>query len=229
MKFLILSDLHNAVENLLKLQDEFKSCDAVLFAGDFAECFKPETSKGALEKLCLCHDTIFSVLGNCDNVNFLDELEARDISVEKSLVFYEGLVLCGSGGGTFFTGKTEFERSEEEILSDFDIIKNATKEKNKKDLWQKTILISHNPPKNTKCDAVNEELHAGSELFTQFIKKYQPLLVVTGHIHEGRSVDKIKNTTIINPGALQDGNYATLKIEKSEDSFKITEIELKTL
>lgn len=229
MKFLVLSDLHANNEMIDKLDAEFKACDAVLFGGDFAECFKPETGKEALEKLCAKHENIFAVLGNCDNEDFLEELENQDISVEKSLVFHEGIAFAGAGGGTIFTGKTEFERTEEDILSDFDIVKNSVEQSGDASLWKSLILISHNPPKDTKCDAVNAELHAGSAQFTDFIKENQPVAVICGHIHEGKAVDKIGETVVINPGALQEGNYATMTVEKDGDGWKVTSTELKKL
>jgi len=229
MKFLVISDLHANNAMLDKLDEEFKACDAVLFGGDFAECFKPETGKEALEKLCAKHENIFAVLGNCDNEDFLEELDNQDISVEKSLVFHEGIAFAGAGGGTIFTGKTEFERTEEDILSDFDIVKNSVEQSGDSSLWKSLILISHNPPKDTKCDAVNAELHAGSAQFTDFIKNYQPVAVICGHIHEGKAVDKIGETVVINPGALQEGNYATMTVEKDGDGWKVTSTELKTL
>ncbi|MCQ2573092.1 MAG: metallophosphatase family protein, partial [Treponema sp.] len=43
MKLLLISDIHGNAEILDKLDEEFKACDAVLFAGDFAEAFKNET------------------------------------------------------------------------------------------------------------------------------------------------------------------------------------------
>lgn len=226
MKILLLSDLHANNENLGKLEEQFAKADAVIFAGDFAECFKPETGKEALNTLCTKHDTIFAVLGNCDEPEFIEELEDQDICVEKTLVFHEGLALAGSGGGTYFTGKTANEREEEEILSDFNIIKTSVEQTGDKSLWKSLILISHNPPKDTKCDAVNAELHAGSQMFTDFIKENQPLAVVCGHIHEGKAVDKIGETVVINPGPLQEGNYAWLELEKSGDSWKVTNTEL---
>ena len=140
MKLLVISDLHANNAILDKMDTIFSQADAVLFAGDFAECFKPETGKAALEKLCSKHDSIFAVLGNCDNEDFLEDIESADLSIEKTLVFHEGLALSGAGGGTYFTGKTEFERSEEEILSDFGIIDNSIKETGDSSLWAKTIL-----------------------------------------------------------------------------------------
>ena len=226
MKLLVISDLHSHNDVLDKMDEVFKQADAVIFGGDFAECFKPETGKEALERLCKKHDSIFAVLGNCDNEDFLEELENQDISVEKSLVFHEGLAFAGSGGGTFFTGKTEFERTEDECLSDFDIVKNSVEQSGDASLWKSLILVSHNPPKDTKCDAVNAELHAGSQLFTDFIRENQPLAVICGHIHEGKAIDKIGETLVINPGPLQEGNYAWLELEKVNDEWKLTRPEL---
>ena len=51
MKLLVISDLHAHNDVLDKMDSLFEQADAVLFGGDFAECFKPETGKEALEKL----------------------------------------------------------------------------------------------------------------------------------------------------------------------------------
>ena len=226
MKFLVLSDLHANNSVLDKMDSLFSEADGVIFAGDFAECFKPETGKAALEALCTKHDSIFAVLGNCDEPEFIEELEEQDICVERSLVFHEGLAIAGSGGGTYFTGKTANERQENEILSDFNIVENSVKDTGDASLWKSLILVSHNPPKDTKCDAVNAELHAGSQLFTDFIRENQPLAVICGHIHEGKAIDKIGETLVINPGPLQEGNYAWLELEKVNDEWKVTRSEL---
>ena len=122
MKFLVISDLHGNLDVLDKMQDLFKEADAVLFAGDFAKFGEPETGLPALEKLCSLHDSIYAVIGNCDEPAFLSELDSRDISVEKTLTSLDGLSLAGSGGGSKFTGTTPFERTDEELLSDFGMV-----------------------------------------------------------------------------------------------------------
>ena len=226
MKFLVLSDLHANNSILDKMDEQFSKADGVIFAGDFAECFKPETGKAALEALCTKHDSIFAVLGNCDEPEFIEELEEQDICIERSLVFHEGLAFAGSGGGTYFTGKTANERQENEILSDFNIVENSVKDTGDASLWKSLILVSHNPPKDTKCDAVNAELHAGSQLFTDFIRENQPLAVICGHIHEGRAIDKIGETVVINPGPLLESNYAWLEVEKKDGEWKVTDAKL---
>ena len=227
MKLLVISDLHAHNDVLDKMDEVFKQADAVIFGGDFAECFKPETGKEALERLCKKHDNIFAVLGNCDNEDFLEELENQDISVEKSLVFHEGLAFAGSGGGTFFTGKTEFERTEDECLGDFDIVKNSVEQSGDASLWQSLILISHNPPVADKLDSFDGEHHAGSQKFSDFIKANKPLAVVCGHIHEGTGIEKFGDTVVINPGSLGEAQtYAWLEVEKTDDSWKVVNTEL---
>ncbi len=227
MKLLVISDLHAHNDVLDKMDDIFAKADAVLFAGDFAECFKPETGDEALEKLCSKHDTIFAVLGNCDNELFLGDLEDKDISVEKALVFHEGLAFAGSGGGTKFTGKTEFERTEDECLSDFDIVVNSVDENGDKSLWNNLILISHNPPICEKLDSFDGEHHAGSQKFTDFILENQPLAVICGHIHEGTGVGKLGDTVVINPGSLgEKGTYVWLQVERDNDgNWSVSKVE----
>lgn len=226
MKLLVISDLHANNEILDKMDSQFAEAEAVLFAGDFAECFKPETGADALKKLCSKHDTIFAVLGNCDNEDFLMDMDEQDVNAERALCFHEGLAISGAGGGTKFTGKTEFERTEEEILSDFDIIENSIADSGDETLWQNLVLICHNPPKSELCDKVNEELHAGSQMFTDYIIKNQPLAVVCGHIHEGIGCEKIGNTTVINPGSLSEGKYAWLEVGKQGDNWQVVKTQL---
>ncbi|MBR7063648.1 MAG: metallophosphoesterase family protein [Treponema sp.] len=229
MKFLVLSDLHGNGNVLEKLDEHFKEADAVLFAGDFAQFGKTETSLPMLELLCKKHDTIFAVLGNCDEPSFAKELDRLGVNVERSLVFFEGLYIAGSGGGSKFTGTTPNEKSEEELMSDFALVQNTSEGADSNGKWRNLILISHNPPKDTNCDAVNATLHAGSVLFRGFIEKISPLVVVTGHIHEGCAIDKIGDTVVINPGALLDGKYATLELEKLDGTWNVKNAELHTV
>ena len=224
MKFLVISDLHGNLEVLDKMDEIFKQADGVIFAGDFAEFGNEETGLPALEKLCSKHDTIFSVIGNCDNPSFIEETEKHDISVEKQLVMYEGLAFAGSGGGSKFTGTTPNEKSEEELMADFKIITEQGEQE-----WNNLIAVSHNPPKNTDCDKISGGVHVGSQFFTQFIEQYKPLAVVTGHIHESAGICKVGATTVINPGALLEGKYAWLEVAKENGEWKVVSAELKSL
>ena len=228
MKFLILSDIHGELDNLDKLDSRFNEADAVLFGGDFAKFEHEETGKPVLEKLLKKHENIFAVLGNCDNPDFLEEIESADVSVEGSLAFHEGIAVCGSGGGTKFTGTTPFEREEDEILSDYAVVDNSSAEcGDENGKWSNLVLIMHNPPKETECDKLPNGIHVGSEKLREYIQKRTPFLVVTGHIHESAGISKLGNTTVINPGSLAEGKYGWVEAEKdSEGRWSVTKAEL---
>lgn len=230
MKILIISDAHGNVENIEKLSEQAKNADLVFFGGDFAKFNCPETGKPALEALLKNSGSIFAVLGNCDEPDFISEIEDADICVQKSMVFKDGLVIAGSGGGSKFSGDTPFERTEDELVQDFDVIKNSLSQIADDDgKCSSLVLIMHNPPKDTKMDVIPGGIHVGSQKLREFIENVQPVLVVTGHIHESAGIDKIGESTVINPGALMEGKYALAELKKTAGKWVVKSAELCSL
>ncbi|MDE5897794.1 MAG: metallophosphoesterase family protein, partial [Treponemataceae bacterium] len=175
---------------------------------------------------CGKHDTVFAVLGNHDAPEFLEELEDRDVNIERTLNFWNGLAFIGSGGSTAFTNDTPNELTEDDILSDYAIL-DASADAAPDGTWPQLVVVSHNPPKDTRCDAVNERLHAGSAQFRRLIEEKKPLAVVAGHIHEGAGIDRIGGTTVVNPGALAAGSYAVLELEERGGVWQVSAAELR--
>ncbi|MBQ9237946.1 MAG: metallophosphoesterase family protein [Treponema sp.] len=228
MTFLVISDVHGNIAMLDKLDAQFRAVDAVLFGGDFAAFNKPETGLPALEALCKKHETIFAVIGNCDEPDFRAELERKDISVEGALLFHDGLAFAGSGGGSKFSGDTPNERSDEDLAADFALVEQSTGAA-PHGRWNNLIAIMHNPPKDTACDVIAGGMHVGSPALRRFIDVHQPLAVITGHIHESAAVDVIGQTTLINPGALFEGKYARLSVANDGGMWRVTDASLACL
>ncbi|MGI5174218.1 metallophosphoesterase [Treponema sp. OMZ 840] len=223
MRFLVLSDIHGDEQSLDRLDEEFGLADAVLFAGDFARFKAPDTALPVLNTLVKKHDSLFCVLGNCDEKEFLTELENLDVSVQGDLVFRDGLAFAGSGGGLRFTGVTPFERTEEELISDLNIV-------HEKDDCDNLILLIHHPPYNTKLDTVNGGSHVGSKSVRTFVETHKPLALISGHIHESFAVDTLGCTVLMNPGSLTEGRYGILEVERNyKDKWTVTKAELKCL
>ena len=86
------------------------------------------------------------------------------------------------------------------------------------------VLISHQPPYGTTADGLPNGMHVGSTTIRQFIEKYQPLVCFTGHIHEGKGIDTLGKTKIINPGPVFKGNYAYAEISDQVDLIEIRPI-----
>ncbi|MHA1590215.1 MAG: metallophosphoesterase family protein [Candidatus Njordarchaeales archaeon] len=82
--------------------------------------------------------------------------------------------------------------------------------------WDHVLLNFHCPPYGTRLDlapkldknlkpvyVLGEQIreHVGSKSVRKFIKKYQPLMGLHGHIHESYAADKIGRTVVVNPGS----------------------------
>ena len=79
-------------------------------------------------------------------------------------------------------------------------IRIAHKYKAKMKGYDKVVFVTHQPPYGTKIDKVYGHF-AGNKSFTGFIKETQPILAISGHLHEtAGKKDMIGKTLVINPG-----------------------------
>lgn len=219
MRLLIISDIHGDIENINKLNDEFAKADTVIFAGDFAKFNEIETGLPTLQCLLEKHNSILAVLGNCDEPDFIEKIEDEDICIQKSLVFKDGLAFAGSGGALKFTETTPNELSDEELFADLKILEECPTLEN-------LVLVTHQPPFDTGMDKITAGISTGSKLIRQLIEGRQPLVAISGHIHESFATSKLGNTTLMNPGSLAEGRYGIIEIEKIDGKMTVTKAEL---
>lgn len=140
------------------------------------------------------------------------------LSKHPAVEFYEMTVTpLGSfemlhvGGSTPTPWNTEREFTEEEYEKKFEQLVPQVKD------MRRCIFDVHVPPYDTildqcpKLDAnlqvVYEmgnpvQMHAGSTAVRKAIEKYQPLVGLHGHIHEGRGRINIGRTVCVNPGSV---------------------------
>ncbi|MEK7449366.1 MAG: hypothetical protein AAB019_07770, partial [Planctomycetota bacterium] len=90
------------------------------------------------------------------------------------------------------------------------------------------IMVSHQPPWGTLVDKILNGAHTGSLAIRDFILKKQPLICFSGHVHEGRGVDSLGKTKLINPGPLREGRYAYAEIE-NQPVGKPVDVKIKVL
>jgi hypothetical protein len=70
---------------------------------------------------------------------------------------------------------------------------------------EKTILVSHAPPKNTALDLTAANEHVGSDALRKLIEEKKPCLVLSSHVHEavkksGTFKQKLGETICMAPG-----------------------------
>jgi len=89
----------------------------------------------------------------------------------------------------------------------------------------KRIFVFHYPPAKV-FDKVNDKKNPyhgetmGVDFFRQAIKKYNPSLVLCGHMHEYQGKTKIGKTLVVNPGAVVDGKGAIIDFDENVGKVK---------
>ena len=215
---LALSDIHGKNINKIPALPGLAEADAVLFAGDLAK-FNNDEAKSALRHLCDNAKKFFAIPGNCDDMQVESYMDGYGANIHRKICeLAPGLMIMGLGGSTpsgFFTPR---EYREEDYALWLEQMYRQIPKKSK------IMLLSHNPPFNTRTDVIGTGKHVGGIAVREFIERIQPDICICGHLHESKAVDRLGRTVIVNIGAFMDGNYAHITMR--EEAF---EVEMKTL
>jgi Icc-related predicted phosphoesterase len=181
------SDLHSSQRFFEIFKKEFeKEKDKVfLFAGDLIDSTKLSDEIFSFLEVLSKNNQVFAVPGNCDR-SFVDKkLEELGINVDKKRKEIKGkeLNVVGFGGSLKTPFSTPNERKEEDFYSIFELVDS------------KTILLSHSPPFGIFDEVGNE--HIGSKVLREIIEKKSPYMLICGHVHETRGVEKVKSTIVV--------------------------------
>lgn len=221
MKILSISDIHGETnDNFTKyLKDNKENIDLVLINGDLTDFGPLEFATDFLNSILDLGFDVFAVPGNCDPNGICNVItDTNAVCLHNQIIAYGDVVIFGFGG----SNKTPFDTPGEftdihiydaikELHAEYDYIANDETPKIK-------ILLTHAPPYNTKADLIPDGDHVGSKALRQAIEEFKPDINLCGHIHEGKSIDKIRDTDVVNPGMLKD-NYGCL-IDIDDDSLE---------
>lgn len=214
LKILIIADVHGEIGALSRFLEKFKeeNFDLVLCPGDFTDMFNiPEgfsqmdTAEIVLQKILSLGKPTLCIPGNHEPYEILEMFDEYGVNLHGRSKNFKGFEIIGFGGAST-PFNTKFEPSEEEIKENLSKIRTPPK--------TKTILLTHCPPYGTKLDKTEKGEHVGSPAIRNFIEKRKPILAVSAHIHEARGIDKLNNTTIFYPGAVFEGFYGMVTIDK---------------
>ena len=161
------------------------------------------------------NEHILAVSGNCDYPDVDAYLTAEGINLHRKCITVNGVAFLGVGGSIPCPGKTPNEFTEDQ----FKTFLGEASTNLETDVH--LILVSHQPPYHTVCDLTGHAGHVGSQSVRDFITQVQPMVCFTGHIHEGRGVDTIANTTVVNSGPLQAGGYGYAEVNPRVEVVEI--------
>ena len=210
MRIIAVTDIHSSVRNVEKLIGiiEDEGVDLIVIAGDITHFGSITTAKRTLDPLIKADIPVFFVPGNCDPLDLLkwEDPGHRVFNLHGRWLSLGEYYFAGVGGGIRSPFNTFIEYSEDEYR---ELLEKAVRGLSD---YMRLVLVVHNPPYDTRLDIVRTGAHVGSRSVRAFIEEKQPLLVITGHIHESRGIDKIGRTTMVNPGPLKWGYYAVIEL-----------------
>lgn len=216
--WVVVGDIHSHMDNFARIP-ELKQADGVIISGDLTNMGGVAQAEAVLNVIGGAGLPVLAQIGNMDKGEVSDWLSKSGINLHCQVhELGSETAIFGVGGSTATPFATPSEFSEE-MYADW---LNELWARAKK--YPHTILVSHNPPANTLCDDIGGGAHVGSTSVRRFIERNQPELCVCGHIHEGRAVDHIDRTKILNPGQLGDGGYVVIRLDNGELSAELKQV-----
>ncbi|MDY6769733.1 MAG: metallophosphoesterase family protein [Candidatus Nanohaloarchaea archaeon] len=213
MKVLALSDIHAAVGEVEDILHREQDHDLVLIAGDITDPSADDYAGAARTVLDMLDEEggfVKAVPGNMDDERVLELLIEHRVNLHKNLFSMQDHEFVGFGGGRtpFDTPFEPADAERGEVLRQ--LLERATTERR--------VIVSHEPPADTGADVTSDGEHVGSEALRGIIDEEHVELVLSGHIHESRTVDEVAGTTVVNPGPVEEGRYAVLELDDGVDA-----------
>lgn len=203
MKILALSDIHGHGEQIERLHGRVPDCDVIVVSGDITDFGGRGQALAVFSALSKFMVPVLGVTGNCD-ASEVDETLSR----HGTNLLHHSITICD----ILFLG-LPFRASDADAHKAAEIISVSDS--------KKAVLVSHEPAWGTDIDLQASTYHKGSRLIRSFIEDYQPLLAVSGHIHEACGIDQIGSTVLVNPGPLRNGRYAIIDTDGDAAQVKL--------
>jgi len=208
VKILATADYHGDSRAFLRTAAKARQAktDAIIVCGDVTHFGTEQQARDLLSLMSDTEQPVFFVPGNCDPPSLTENVGNIECIHGKCRQINE-MNLLGVGGSSPTPMGTPFELDEKAIraLLERSLRKCRTK--------QPVLLVSHSPPRNTAIDRTFSGEHVGSTSIREFAEKAKPSLVLCGHIHEARGIDKIDETVVVNPGPARHGFCTLIDIE----------------
>jgi len=152
---------------------------------------------------------VWAVTGNLDMLWVIDALRSQGVSLHGEGRRLGDLGVFGCGGSNITPMDTPTEFEEDELLAILERGHAGVADAPRR------LMICHTPPYDTRLDRLMNGTPVGSAAVRRFIEARTPQVCVVGHIHEGRGVDRVGETLVLNAGALRDGGYVVVEDDGS--------------
>jgi len=205
VRLVCFGDIHMAFRAIERVAPALRVADGAILTGDLTNFGEPDDAWRVIEAVRAHCPRVWAVTGNLDMLWVIDALAAHGVSLhgEGRRLGDLGIFGCGGSNITPMDTPTEFEEADLEAILERGHAAVADA--------PRRLMICHTPPFDTRLDRLMNGTPVGSPAVRAFIEKHRPQVCVVGHIHEGRGVDRVGDTTVLNAGALRDGGYVVVE------------------
>lgn len=199
LRLLVCSDFHGSPEGadlIARLATE-QSYDAVVVCGDFTTYGSADFARNFLRRF---RTRVLAIPGNCDTIDTVEVLEKARASVHNTRVMIGEWWFFGFGGGVPTSAEMPFEIDE-------DIIERSLRSVAVSD----GIMVTHTPAFGMN-DRSRSGHSLGSKAIMRVASEFEPVLALSGHVHESPGKEVVGKTVYVNPGPAKSGHYAVVTV-----------------
>ncbi len=187
MRILAVADIHGRIDRFEKIRKTAVKTrpDLIVMAGDMAGFFSHARIPDQLRTMPA---PVFYVRGNSDRVKtdarFQNDSRVTHLHLQK--IHFEGLSFTGISGAVLLPFESRICLKEKRLIDRHDNLFRDV-----------SVLVTHPPPRGT-ADKVLGRFHAGSPALRALVRRYQPSLLICGHIHEHPGAFFQDRTLVVN-------------------------------
>ena len=204
MRIVCFGDIHMALRPIERMAPVLAGADAAILTGDLTNFGDPPDAFRVVDAVRAHCPTVWAVTGNLDMAWVIDAFRDAGISLHGEARRVGDLGIFGCGGSNITPMDTPTELEEHEIA---DVLERAHATVSDA---PRRLMICHTPPYDTRLDRLVNGTPVGSPAVRRFIETHRPDVAVVGHIHEGRGIDMVGETVVVNPGAFREGGYVVI-------------------
>jgi Icc-related predicted phosphoesterase len=207
MRIVYVVDVHGRFEAVTEAMTAIGEADVLLIGGDITTGGTPDQATAAIERWRPLAPRLLALAGNMDSPQIDARLSDLGVALDARGYRLGAVGIFGVSAAPHSPLRTPYELSEDEldgrISRGFSAVRTCPVK----------VFCPHAPPRGTSCDRLRSGEHVGSIAVRSFVDREQPDVVLCGHIHEARGVDRVGVTQVVNPGPAGAGHYAIIEID----------------
>ena len=214
MRIAYVVDVHDHFDAVPTVLTDLGDVDVLVVGGDITTFGTPDEAERAIELWRPLAPRLLAVAGNMDSPAIDERLVELGVSCDgRGIVLCDDIGIAGVSAAPLSPLHTPYELPDEELRRRAETGLEEVK------ACRVRILCPHAPPHGTACDRLRSGEHVGSAALRAVVERAAPDLVLCGHIHESRALDRLGPTEVVNPGPVSSGHYALVQ---ATDTVSVT-------